>query len=87
MTAKPWRDVPLDREGEAYRQAAAELEAELADVSLPTFGGEPRLLTAWVPDLGRYVLVTLWPDGGGEVAFRATALHTWSPPTELGDAP
>lgn len=58
----------------------------MSDESLPTFGNGPRLLTAWVAEIGRYVLVTAWPDGEGEIAFRASSRHTWSPPTKLREA-
>ena len=38
------------------------------------------------PD-GSQTLVTLWPDGGGEVATRPDSRATWGIPTPLEVAP
>ena len=43
-----------------------------------------RIFTGILPD-GRQVLVTIWPEGGGEVAFRDSpdGWVRWGIPTEL----
>lgn len=47
---------------------------------------EPMIFTGVVTfpgEVGDQVLVTIWPNGQGEVAFRAHSGQTWSPPSEL----
>lgn len=45
-----------------------------------------RLLQGFLPGIGQ-ALVTIWPDGSAEVAWRPTDFDTWSPPAELTDWP
>ena len=45
---------------------------------------QPRLFVGNREDRpGEQVLVTVWPDGQAEVAFRTNAFGTWGPPNRL----
>ena len=43
---------------------------------------EPRILKGALPD-GQQVLVTLWPEGDAEVAFKLPGDTRWGPATPL----
>lgn len=46
--------------------------------------GEPSALYYGVdPDTGVEVLVTLWPDGQGDIATRTRPEHSWGPPIKM----